>query len=132
MRALCLGVAAALSMTACSASADSLWVDSARLDVSEVRALCDRVSGIRLLARMQMIATGNDRWRRLSRQELVVEATIMGAVPLLDPSRCYAIARAGPAEDSERLAFEVRDFSVSSERTSILVVGRAYAHPSDH
>ena len=129
MRALCLGLAMVLSATTCPAVAESLWLESARFDVSEVRALCERASGLRLLARMQMIATGDARWRRLSRQELVVEATVMGEVPL-DPGRCYVVARAGPADDSERRAFEVHDFSVSSERTAVLVVGRAYAHPT--
>jgi hypothetical protein len=131
MRALCPWLAMALSVVTGPAAAESLWVESARLDVSEVRDLCERVSGIRLLARMQMIATGDERWRRLSRQELAVETTIMGAVPL-DPGRCYVIARAGPAEDGERRAFEVRDFAVSSERTAVLVVGRAYAQPPDN
>jgi hypothetical protein len=27
---------------------------------------------------MQMISVGNERWRRLSRQELVIEAAMMG------------------------------------------------------
>jgi hypothetical protein len=72
--------------------------------------LCDRVSDVRLLGRMQMISSGDDRWRRLSRQELVIEAAVMGVAPL-DPSRCYVIAHAGPAEEGERRIFEVRDFT---------------------
>jgi len=97
--------------------------------VSEIKVLCDRVSDVRLLGRMQMITSGDDRWRRLSRQELVVEATAMGVAPL-DPSRCYVIAHAGPAAEGERRAFEVRDFVSNTERTSVFVIGRAYDSPS--
>jgi hypothetical protein len=111
-----------------SAMAESKWLESSRLGVSDVRLLCERVSGVRQLARMQMIASGNERWRSLSRRELVVEAAIMG-IPPLDPDRCYAIVRAGPAGDSERRAFEVRDFAVGTERTSVFVVGRAHEQP---
>ncbi len=53
--------------------------------VAEIRALCERISDVRLLARMQDVDR-RDRWRRLSRQELVIEAAVMG-MPLLDPSR---------------------------------------------
>jgi hypothetical protein len=77
---------------------------------------------------MQMITSGDDRWRRLSRQELVIEATAMGAAPL-DPSRCYVIAHAGSAAEGERRAFEVRDFTSNAEQTSVFVVGRAYDAP---
>jgi hypothetical protein len=77
---------------------------------------------------MQMIASGNARWRRLSRQEVVVESIVMGTPPL-NPDRCYLIARAGTIDDSERRAFEIRDFSVNSERTSVFVLGRGYEQP---
>lgn len=127
---LWLGVAATLFATTSSTIADSTWLESGRLEVSEVKALCGQVSSVRLLARMQMIASSNERWRRLSRQELVVERVVMGQRPL-DPNRCYVIARAGLADEKERRAFEVRDFSVSIERTSVFIVGRAYEPPSD-
>ena len=100
----------------------------ARVFQQTVRALCERVSDVRLLARTQIMSTGDNLWRRLSRQELEIETAIMG-VPPLEPNRCYVIVRAGRDRDSERRAFEVRDFAVSSERTSVLVVGRNYALP---
>jgi hypothetical protein len=53
----------------------------------------------------------------------------MGVAPL-DPSRCYVIAHAGPAAEEERRAFEVRDFTSNTERTSVFVIGRAYDAPS--
>ena len=96
--------------------------------MSEIKVLCKQVSNVYLLARMQMISSGDERWRRLSRQDLVVETTVMGAPPL-DPGRCYVIVRAGLADDVERRAFEVRDFSVNTERTSVFVIGRAYDVP---
>ncbi len=80
---------------------------------------------------MQMVASGNDKWRRLSRQELVVETVAMGVSPL-DPERCYVIARAGAADEKERRAFEVRDFSDSIERTLVFVLGRSYDQPAGH
>jgi hypothetical protein len=112
------------------ALANSEWLESGRLAVAEIRALCERVSDVRQLARMQMISTGNARWRRLSRQELVIEATVMG-VPPLNPSRCYVIARAGRNEEGERRAFEVRDFVVTPERTSVFIIGRDYDPPPE-
>jgi hypothetical protein len=127
MRRLSMGIAAALLATT-SALADSRWLESGHLEVSEIKVLCEHVSNVYLLARMQMISSGNERWRRLSRQQLVIETTVMGAPPL-DPRRCYLIARAGPAEEIERRAFEIRDFSVNSERTSVFVIGRAYNAP---
>lgn len=130
MRALCPAFAITiLFATTHSALAESKWLESGRLEVSEIRMLCDRVSDVRLLGRMQMISSGDDRWRRLSRQELVIEAAVMGVAPL-DPSRCYVIAHAGPAEEGERRAFEVRDFVSNTERTSVFVIGRAYDSPS--
>lgn len=127
MRALYPSIALLFVLT-CPALADSTWLESGRLEVSEVKGLCERASGVRLLARMQMIASGDDRWRRLSRQGLIVEATVMG-VPPLNPGRCYVIARAGSTGDEERRAFEVRDFSVSTERTLVFILGRAYDQP---
>ena len=118
-----------LFATSHSALAESKWLESRRLDASEIKALCDRVSDVRLLGRMQMITSGDDRWRRLSRQELVIEAAAMGVAPL-DPSRCYVIVHAGPAAEEERRAFEVRDFTSNTERTSVFVIGRAYDAPS--
>ncbi len=128
MRSLSLGIAAALLATTTSALAESKWLESGRLDTSDIRALCEQVRDLQLLARMQIIASGNERWRSLSRRELVVEAAVMG-VPPLDPGRCYVIARAGLAGDTERRAFEIRDFVVGTERTSVFVVGRAYDAP---
>lgn len=125
MRAAGLMAAPVLCAMLSSAEAESRWLESGRLHVSEVGSLCDQVQDIRLLARMQMISSGNDRWRRLSRQEFVVEGVAMG-VPPLDPGRCYVIARAGPVDQNERRAFEVRDFAVSPERTSVFVVGSAH------
>ena len=129
MRALCLCIATMLFATATSALAESEWLEGRRLEVSEIRLLCKRVSGMRLLARMQMISSGNERWRRLSRQELAVEATVVG-VPPLNPSHCYVVARAGTAGDGQRRAFEVRDFIVSSTGTSVFLVGHAYDLPT--
>lgn len=128
MRALCLGTATVLFATMQLALAESRWLGSGRLDVSEITGLCERVSDVRLLARMQMISSGNARWRRLSRQELVIEAAAMG-VPPLDPGRCYVVARAGPVDESERRAFEVRDFIVSIDGTSVFLIGGAYDLP---
>lgn len=128
MRALLFGTAAVLA-TSCSALAESRWLESRLLEVSERKVLCDRANGVRLLARMQMIASGSDRWRKLSRQQLVVESIAMGALPL-DPDRCYVIARVGLADEKERRAFEVRDFFDSAEQTSIFTLGQAYDQPS--
>ena len=58
----------------------------------------------------------------------MIEAVVMGAPPL-DPGRCYVIARGGPTNEGERSVFEVRDFTVSPENTSVLTVGRAYDEP---
>ena len=110
------------------AMAESKWLESGLLDASDIRALCEHVKDVQLLARMQMIASGNERWRSLSRRELVVESVVMG-VPPLDTGHCYVIARAGLAADTERRAFEIRDFAVGTERTSVFVVGRAYDAP---
>ena len=79
---------------------------------------------------MQMISAGSERWRRLSRQELVIETAVMGAPPL-GPGRCYVIARGGSTDEGQRSAFEVRDFTVSSERTSVFTIGHAYDAPQD-
>src|SRR6516225_5955788 len=129
MRALCPVLAiATLFATSHSALAESKWLETGRLNVSEIKVLCDRVSDVRLLGRMQMITSGDDRWRRLSRQELVIEATAMGVAPL-NSTRCYVIARAGSVAEGERRAFEVRDFISNTEQTSILVIGRAYDAP---
>ena len=112
------------------AMAQSKWLESGRLDPSEVSALCERASDVRMLARTQMTTTGNERWRRLSRQELVVEAYIMGRFPL-DPGRCYVVARAGLAEESERRVFEVRDFAVNTAGTTVFVIGRDFPLPPE-
>ena len=127
MRARWLGLAMAF-LAAPSALAESAWLESEHLTQSEIRTLCERVSDVRTLARMQMMSSGDARWLRLSREGLVIEAAVMGASPL-DPGRCYLIARAGQAGDTVRRAFEVRDFAVSSERTSVFVVGHAYDPP---
>jgi hypothetical protein len=112
------------------AMAQSKWLESGRLDPSEVSTLCERTSDVRLLARMQMTTTGDERWLRLSRQKLVVEAFVMGTPPL-DPRRCYVLARAGLAEETERRLFEVRDFAVNTEGTTVFVIGRNFAPPAD-
>ncbi len=129
MRALWCGMAIAVCATS-SATAESKWLESGRLDVSEIRVLCEQVSGVRLLARMQMISSGNERWRSLSRRELAIEAAFMG-IPPLDSGRCYIVVRAGAAGDIERRAFEVRDFAVSAERTSVFIVGGSHEAPAD-
>ena len=128
MRTLSLGIVAILFATAYSAMAESKWLESKRLDPSEIRSLCERVSDVRTLARKQISAAADERWRRLSQQELVIEVAGMG-VPPLDPSRCYVIAHAGPADEREQRTFEVRDFADSPERTSIFVIGRDYGPP---
>lgn len=130
MRAVGLGTAMLLFAMTNSVLAESKWLESKRLYVSEIRTLCGRVRDVRLLARMQMISSGNNRWRQLSRQDLVVELVMMGEPPL-DADRCYAIARAGTTDDTERRAFEVRDFIDSIERTSILAIGRVFDLPPD-
>lgn len=135
VRALSLGTATALFAAASTAMAESKWLESRRLDVAEIRALCERVSDIHSLARTQILTARDERWRRLARQELIIEVAGMGMTPL-DPSRCYVIARAGPAGEREQRLFEVRDFADSHERTSVFVIGRdfapspAAAHPS--
>ena len=129
MRALWLVIATvSFATTTDSALAESKWLESGRLEASEIKGLCERVGDVRLLARMQMISAGNERWRRLSRQELVIEAAVMGAPPL-DPGRCYVIARGGPTDEGERSVFEVRDFTVSAERTLVFTIGHAYDPP---
>jgi len=130
MRALSLGIGIVLFATPYSAMAQSKWLESKRLDLSEIKALCERVTDVRTLARRQIGAAGNEHWRRLSQQELIIEVAGMGAPPL-DPSRCYVIARAGPAEEREQRIFEVRDFVDSPERTSVFVIGRDYGPPPD-
>ncbi len=130
MRALCLGAILLTPWENRSAVAQSEWLESGRLSVAEIRTLCERVNDVRLLARMQMITTGSAHWRQLSRQEFVIEATVMG-VPPLNPNRCYVIARAGPVNERERRAFEVRDFAVNPERTSVFIIGWAYDAPPE-
>jgi hypothetical protein len=117
MRALWRGIATALFATT-SALAESKWLESRRLDASEIGVLCEWVSDVRLLARMQMISAGDERWRRLSRQELVIETAVM--VHLRSTPRCYVTPLAGPTDEGERRIFEVRDFTVNVERTSVL------------
>jgi hypothetical protein len=129
MRALFLAIATSFAASH-PAFAESKWLETGRLDTAAIRTLCDRVSDDRLLGRMQMIASGDDRWRRLSRQELVIEATAMGAPPL-DPGRCYVIARGGSTDEKARSAFEVHDFTDSPERTLVFTIGRAYDAPQD-
>ena len=80
----------------------------------KIRALCERVSDVRMLARTQIAVAGNERWRRLSRQELLIKIAGMGVSPV-NPSRCYVIARAGPPDERELRVFEVRDFADSPE-----------------
>jgi len=121
-------IAAALLFAASPALAQSHWLDKGRLDPWEVSVLCARASDIRSLARNQMTTTSDARWRRLSRQQLIVEAFVMGQPPL-DPERCYIVARAGLADNDERRAFEVLDFAVSDEKTTVFVVGRSFPLP---
>jgi hypothetical protein len=130
MRLLCLAAAALLASGPYPARAESAWLESGRLEPAEIQGLCARVSDARMLARMQMIAAGDARWRLLAREALVIEGVAMGIVPL-DPARCYVIARAGGDGAGERRAFEVRDFASNDERTSVLLVGRDHATPPD-
>lgn len=130
MRVLCLGVAVLLLLANRPALAESEWLESGRLAVPEIQALCARVSDVRVLARMQMFSSGDARWRRLSRQELVIESVVMG-VPPLDPGRCYVIARGGRDDERERRAFEVRDFAANPERTSVMLIGSDYDPPPE-
>jgi hypothetical protein len=123
MRTLCLAIAISSLATTHPALAESKWLESGRLDTAEIRTLCNRVSDVRLLARMQIISAGNERWRQLSQQELVIEAAAMGTPPL-DPGHCYVIAHGGSTDGKERRAFEVYDFIVSPERTAIFAIGR--------
>lgn len=120
--------AAVLLVSGSSALAGSEWLESRRLGAAEIRELCGRVGDVRPLARMQMITAGDARWRRLSRQELVIESAVMG-LPPLDPDRCYLVARAGQGDDGVRRAFEVRDFAANPARVSVLLVGRHYELP---
>jgi hypothetical protein len=123
-------IIATLLLTTMPAMAQSKWLESARLDTSELSAICKRASDVRTLARTQMITSGNERWKRLSQQEFVVEAFVMGKPPL-DPGRCYVVARAGRAGESSRRVFEARDFAVSGESTSVFVIGRGFELPAD-
>jgi hypothetical protein len=102
------------------------WVDASKLTQEELRAMCDRASDVKLLARMQMLTSTDAEWREFSRQALTIEGFAMG-VPPLDPTKCYVVARAGGNADPkgrQRRAFEVRDFTHSPERTLIMVIGR--------
>jgi hypothetical protein len=110
------------------AAADSEWLEAAKLFAERVRELCERAGGITMLARMQMISAGDERWRRLSRENLRIERFGMGTLPL-DPGKCYVYALAGrePGEAGGRTAFEVRDFASNAERTAVMVLG--WAHP---
>jgi hypothetical protein len=102
------------------------WLDARTLPGESLRELCTRSSGIKSLARMQMMISLGAEWRRLSRQGLEVERIAIGQAPL-DSSKCYVFVRAGPAGEfdgiAERRAFEARDFAHSPERTLVLVVG---------
>ncbi len=129
MRALLLGAVMLPLAAVHPALAQSAWLESARMDAAQIRELCQQVSDIRMLARMQMIASGDAQWLRLSRQDLTMEAAVMGAPPL-DPGRCYVIVRAGRSDGSTRRAFEVREFAVNPERTSVFAIGRSYDPPS--
>ncbi|MDI9850054.1 hypothetical protein QM467_18625 [Rhodoblastus sp. 17X3] len=127
MRALSSAIAALL-FAAPPAMSQSKWLESGRLERWEVSELCGRTGDVRSLARAQMTTTGPERWRQLSRQQLTVEAFVLGTPPM-DPGRCYIVARAGLGEDTERRLFEVRDFIVNAESTSVFVVGRNFALP---
>jgi len=120
-------IVAGILFAASPAFAQSLWLDARTLDSLETGVLCEQASGIRTLARNQMITTGGERWRMLARRQLDVEAFAMGAPPM-DPNRCYVVARAGLG-DTERRAFEVLDFAVSDERTTVFVLGRNFPLP---
>lgn len=129
MRTLGLMIAT-LPFVISPAMAQSKWVESKSLDPAAVGAHCKRASDVQSLARWQMITAGDTRWMRLARQELVVEAFVMGAPPL-DPGRCYVVARAGRAQESERRAFEVYDFAVNAEKTTVFVIGHTFQLPSN-
>jgi hypothetical protein len=123
-------IIATLLLGTSPATAQSKWLESGRLDRSEVSALCERASDVRELARSQMTTTGGERWLRLSRQRLVIEAFVMGRPPL-DPGRCYVLARAGLGEETERRIFEVRDFAVNAAGTAVFVIGRDFPPPAE-
>ena len=129
MRALS-SIIATLMFAGPPAMAQSKWLESGRLTHSEVSTLCKEASDVRVLASRQMTAAGDERWRQLSRQKLAVESFVMGKPPL-EPERCYVVARAGLNDDTERRIFEVRDFAVSAESTTVFVVGRNFAPPPD-
>jgi len=128
MRTLYVVIAMALFAITHPALAESKWLESRHLETPEIKVLCERVNDVRLLARMQMMTVGKADWLRLARQELVIEGAVMGAPPL-DPGRCYVIARAGRDDERTRRAFEVRDFAVGPDRTSVFVVGRSFDPP---
>lgn len=125
MRALYVALAMVVFATTRQALAESKWLESRHIAVEEIKTLCARTSDVRQLARMQMISSGDNHWRRLAQQELVIETTIMG-VPPLDAGRCYVVVRAGRDDESKHRAFEVYDFAVGPERTSVLVIGRGH------
>ena len=125
MRARCYGLIVLLiGISEPIAAAE--WLDARTLPGESLRELCTRSSGIKNLARTQMMVSLGAEWRRLSRQGLEVERIAIGQSPL-DSSKCYVFMRAGPAGEfdglAERRAFEVRDFAHSPERTLVLVVG---------
>jgi len=123
-------IVATLLLGAPPAMAQSKWVETGSLDPSEVGALCERASDVRELARSQMTTTGGERWLRLSRRRLVIEAFVMGRPPL-DAGRCYVVARAGLGEETERRIFEVRDFAVNAAGTTVFVIGRDFPPPPE-
>ena len=128
MRVLRLAAVMLLLAVNGPAFAESAWLESARLTVPERQALCARISDIRMLARQQMIASGDAEWRRLARLGLTFEAAVMGTPPL-DPGHCYVIMRAGQGDDIMRRAFEVREFTTNPDETLAFLVGRNFDPP---
>jgi hypothetical protein len=120
MRTL-ISIIATLLFTAPPAMSQSKWLESIRLDPSKVSALCERAGDVRSLARSQMTAAGDVRWRELSRRKLVMEAFVMGTPPL-DPGRCYVVARAGLAAETERRVFEGRPSCFTALMSSVAAI----------
>ena len=120
MRTLSLSVAAILFATAYSAMAESKWLESKRLDLPEIKALCERVSDVRMLARKQISAAGDERWRRFVRNKNWLFKSQVWASPRSIPAAVtYSRALARPTKGS----------SVSSRFATLLTVLTGHRSP---
>lgn len=123
MRPRWMGLACVTTMfTASPTLAGSDWLEALKLPSEQLRQLCGQSDGLTTLARSQMVAAGDAEWRRLARVDLAVERFGMGASPL-DSAKCYVYVRAGDASETQRRAFEVRDFASNPDRVLVMVVG---------